>query len=240
MRADIVVLDDAHPALIGRSGDGLLDSWIFSGGNACVKHVFVAGEQLVKDRRHRHERRHRPALPNNDDPADGVGRLQMNRCALFSLPLVGRDQGWGSHRRRHETPTLALRTRGGDMNTLKIGDADLTLDDVRLALAGPCRVRLEAEAKRAIAASHAAVLELLKRGDAIYGVNTGFGKLAKARIADRDLNRLADQSGALACRRHGRCAGARHRAAHHGSEAQVAGARVFGHPSGDRQPLSPA
>jgi formimidoylglutamate deiminase len=51
-RADIVVLDDDHPSLIGRAGDALLDSWIFSGGNACVKDVFVAGEHLVRDRRH--------------------------------------------------------------------------------------------------------------------------------------------------------------------------------------------
>jgi formimidoylglutamate deiminase len=55
MRADIVVLDPDHPALIGRSGDAALDSWIFSGGNACVKHVFVAGRQLVQDGRHIHE-----------------------------------------------------------------------------------------------------------------------------------------------------------------------------------------
>ncbi len=51
-------------------------------------------------------------------------------------------------------------------------------------------MRLGGDAKRAIAASHAAVLRLVKRGEAIYGVNTGFGKLAKARIADRDLNAL--------------------------------------------------
>jgi formimidoylglutamate deiminase len=51
-RADIVVLDDEHPSLIGRAGDSLLDAWIFSGGNACVKDVFVAGEHLVKDCHH--------------------------------------------------------------------------------------------------------------------------------------------------------------------------------------------
>ncbi|MGE0007622.1 MAG: formimidoylglutamate deiminase [Parvibaculaceae bacterium] len=51
-RADIAVLDDEHPALIGRSGDQVLDSWIFSGGNACVRDVFVAGRQVVEDRRH--------------------------------------------------------------------------------------------------------------------------------------------------------------------------------------------
>jgi formimidoylglutamate deiminase len=51
-RADIAVLDADHPSLIGRSGDSILDSWIFSGGNQCVKDVFVAGGQVVKDRHH--------------------------------------------------------------------------------------------------------------------------------------------------------------------------------------------
>jgi len=51
-RADIAVLDTEHPSLIGRSDDQLLDSWIFSAGNAAVAHMFVAGAQLVKNGRH--------------------------------------------------------------------------------------------------------------------------------------------------------------------------------------------
>ena len=51
-RADIVVLDEDHPALVARSDDDLLDAWIFSGGSACVRHVFVGGRQVVDDRRH--------------------------------------------------------------------------------------------------------------------------------------------------------------------------------------------
>ena len=55
MRADIVVLDPDHPALTGRSGDDVLDSWIFSGGNQCVKDVFVAGEHVIKNGHHARE-----------------------------------------------------------------------------------------------------------------------------------------------------------------------------------------
>jgi formimidoylglutamate deiminase len=54
-RCDIVVLDDEHPLLWSRTGDAALDTWIFSGGNALVKDVFVAGRHLVKDRRHINE-----------------------------------------------------------------------------------------------------------------------------------------------------------------------------------------
>ena len=54
-RADIAVLDGDHPALIGRSRDDALDSWIFSGGNPCVKDMIVAGRHIMKDRHHARE-----------------------------------------------------------------------------------------------------------------------------------------------------------------------------------------
>jgi formimidoylglutamate deiminase len=55
LRCDIAVLDAEHPLLAGRTEDAALDTWIFSGGNALVKDVFVAGQQVVKDRHHIHE-----------------------------------------------------------------------------------------------------------------------------------------------------------------------------------------
>jgi formimidoylglutamate deiminase len=54
-RADICVLDTDHPALIGRGGDSLLDSWIFSAGNAAVSDMYVAGTRVVADRHHANE-----------------------------------------------------------------------------------------------------------------------------------------------------------------------------------------
>jgi formimidoylglutamate deiminase len=54
-RADITVLDPGCDALMGRSGDAALDTWIFSGGNSCVKDVFVAGRPVITDRHHAHE-----------------------------------------------------------------------------------------------------------------------------------------------------------------------------------------
>jgi formiminoglutamate deiminase len=52
--ADIVVLDTAHPVLAGRSGDVVLDSWVFAGGDGVVSEVFVAGRRVVADGRHIH------------------------------------------------------------------------------------------------------------------------------------------------------------------------------------------
>jgi formimidoylglutamate deiminase len=51
--ADLVVLDTEHPSLIGRSGDALLDAWLFSGNSTPVRHVMVAGQWLVRDGQHR-------------------------------------------------------------------------------------------------------------------------------------------------------------------------------------------
>jgi formimidoylglutamate deiminase len=53
-RANIVVLDPDHHALLGREGDQALDSWVFSGGNACVRDVYVGGNRLVENGRHIH------------------------------------------------------------------------------------------------------------------------------------------------------------------------------------------
>jgi histidine ammonia-lyase len=44
--------------------------------------------------------------------------------------------------------------------------------------------------RRAVEAAAAAVARLLQRDDAVYGLNTGFGKLAQSRIPAADLDRL--------------------------------------------------
>ena len=51
-RCDLVELDPEHPALIGRSGDGLLDAWVFSGQGNPVRTVVVGGRRVVEAGRH--------------------------------------------------------------------------------------------------------------------------------------------------------------------------------------------
>jgi formimidoylglutamate deiminase len=51
-RADVVVLDPEHPALVGRTGDDVLDSWLFSGDDTPVRDVIVGGRAVVRDGRH--------------------------------------------------------------------------------------------------------------------------------------------------------------------------------------------
>ncbi len=52
------------------------------------------------------------------------------------------------------------------------------------------RIELDEAALPAIQAGADAVAEILSRGEPVYGINTGFGKLASVRIADADLATL--------------------------------------------------
>ena len=52
MLADLVALDAGHPNLVGRTGDALLDSFIFAGGNGLVSDVWSAGRHCVHEGNH--------------------------------------------------------------------------------------------------------------------------------------------------------------------------------------------
>ena len=54
-RADFLVLDATHPDLIGRSGDAVLDTWIFAGSRSYIRRVIVQGRTAVEGGRH-HDR----------------------------------------------------------------------------------------------------------------------------------------------------------------------------------------
>jgi histidine ammonia-lyase len=66
----------------------------------------------------------------------------------------------------------------------------LTLADLRAVWQMPLRVALHESAHAGIAASAAAIDRIVAKGDAAYGINTGFGKLAKTRIPDEQLELL--------------------------------------------------
>ncbi|MFO0996661.1 MAG: formimidoylglutamate deiminase [Alphaproteobacteria bacterium] len=50
--ADILTLDPMHSALIGRTGDALLDGWIFASRASPIDRVWRAGRMVVADGRH--------------------------------------------------------------------------------------------------------------------------------------------------------------------------------------------
>ncbi|UGQ45749.1 histidine ammonia-lyase [Massilia endophytica] len=72
--------------------------------------------------------------------------------------------------------------------TLKPGK--MTLGELRAAWGAHANVSLAAEAWPVIEASAQAVQAIVAKGDAAYGINTGFGLLAKTRIPDDKLEQL--------------------------------------------------
>jgi formimidoylglutamate deiminase len=51
-RADWLVLDDAAPALVGRSPEQVLDALIFAGNRNLVREVWVGGRRVIEGGRH--------------------------------------------------------------------------------------------------------------------------------------------------------------------------------------------
>ncbi|MBX3474301.1 MAG: histidine ammonia-lyase [Planctomycetes bacterium] len=75
--------------------------------------------------------------------------------------------------------------------TLVLDGASLTLDAVdRFVHGGFDTVQVSNKARAAVRAGRAFVEKLLRSGKPVYGVNTGFGKLASVRIPDADLDQL--------------------------------------------------
>ncbi|MGJ9417157.1 histidine ammonia-lyase [Massilia sp. CMS3.1] len=66
----------------------------------------------------------------------------------------------------------------------------MTLSDLRAAWAAHFRVKLSQDAAAPIAASAALVKTIVDKGDPAYGINTGFGILAKAHIPNEQLEQL--------------------------------------------------
>ena len=76
------------------------------------------------------------------------------------------------------------------MTSLLLNPGRLTLDDLQAIHSGVCQLSLPESARVAMRASHALV-KAAAEGDApVYGVNTGFGKLANKRIDKDQLDTL--------------------------------------------------
>jgi formimidoylglutamate deiminase len=52
LRADVIVLDPGHPALIARDPATIPDAWIFSGGKSPIRDVMVGGRWVVREGKH--------------------------------------------------------------------------------------------------------------------------------------------------------------------------------------------
>ncbi|HLT23113.1 MAG TPA: aromatic amino acid lyase, partial [Bacteriovoracaceae bacterium] len=79
------------------------------------------------------------------------------------------------------------------VKTYELNGTNLTLDDLaNIANARPGEVELKIETKAwdRMHASRQVVLDIVKKGKPVYGINTGFGALASKQIAEEDLAQL--------------------------------------------------
>lgn len=76
------------------------------------------------------------------------------------------------------------------MTTITIGATPATLEQLRAPFLGTVRVELTGHARARIAAGNQVIVDAIDNGDVVYGVNTGFGKLADRRISPDDLLEL--------------------------------------------------
>jgi histidine ammonia-lyase len=76
------------------------------------------------------------------------------------------------------------------MVKITIGEAPITLAQLRAVYNEPVHVTLSKESEALITKSEKCVEEILKSGKTVYGINTGFGLLAKVSIPPEDLSLL--------------------------------------------------
>src|SRR6202451_3772840 len=84
-------------------------------------------------------------------------------------------------------PAACARLEGTMTVIIRPGEASLA--DWR-AIWGGDSITVDPSSRAGVAASAAAVERILARGEPVYGINTGFGKLAGVRIQPADLAAL--------------------------------------------------
>lgn len=78
------------------------------------------------------------------------------------------------------------------MFALNLTPGELSLEDLRRVYREPVKITLNAAAYNAIDGSTRVVDDVIKSGKTVYGINTGFGKLAKKRVSLEQLEKLQE------------------------------------------------
>ena len=73
---------------------------------------------------------------------------------------------------------------------MQLNGQRLTLSEIAAVALGNDKVEISAAARSRIAASRKVIDEIIERDTVVYGVNTGFGKLADVRVPHNELREL--------------------------------------------------
>ncbi|MDS0294881.1 histidine ammonia-lyase [Halogeometricum luteum] len=77
-----------------------------------------------------------------------------------------------------------------DSETVVVDGASLTPEDVAAVARRGAAVEIAEDARAAVVASRERVEEIVESGEAVYGLNTGFGQLVDTRIEESEIERL--------------------------------------------------
>src|ERR1700704_5847491 len=73
---------------------------------------------------------------------------------------------------------------------MELNGQPLSLEQIAAVVSGNESVQVSAPARERVVASRKIIEEIVKRDAVVYGVNTGFGKLADVRIPHEELRNL--------------------------------------------------
>ena len=76
------------------------------------------------------------------------------------------------------------------MSAVSISSKTYTYKEFPTSLKGQVTVRIERNAQEEVKSSHKRLADILARGDIIYEVNTGFGKLIQITTGESDQKEL--------------------------------------------------
>ena len=76
------------------------------------------------------------------------------------------------------------------METLHISDKSFSYQDFAPLLSAPVKIHVDKKSKLKIKKSYDNLVNILSKGETIYGVNTGFGMLSQVKINKEDQNKL--------------------------------------------------
>ena len=76
------------------------------------------------------------------------------------------------------------------MSAVLISSKTCTYKKFPPSLKGQVTVRIERDAQEAVKSSHKRLVDILARGDKIYEINTGFGKLIQITTGESDQKEL--------------------------------------------------
>ena len=78
------------------------------------------------------------------------------------------------------------------MAEIKIDGNTLTIEQAMSISRGESTASVAAESKERMTKSRAAVEEIIRSGDTVYGINTGFGAMSSVRIDDEEIEALQE------------------------------------------------